>query len=85
MPDDMEKLVARYPENFTGEVFVVPDPPPEQQAKSAALMAELEALAAPLVEWIREHHGPHTEVHISWDHVWVRHDGIGIPFPYSEI
>lgn len=47
-------------------------------------IAALRELTAPIVEWIRENHSPHTEVHISWDHVWVRHDGIGIPFPYSD-
>lgn len=47
-------------------------------------IATLEKLAAPIVKWIREHHGPHTEVHISWDHVWVRQDLLGLPFPYSE-
>ncbi|GIP57875.1 hypothetical protein [Paenibacillus woosongensis] len=51
--------------------------------KAKEEMATLESLAAPIVDWIREHHDPHTEVHISWDHVWVKHDGIGIPFPYS--
>lgn len=44
----------------------------------------LEELAAPIVEWIREHHGHHTEVHISWDHVWVRQDSLSLPFPYLE-
>jgi len=61
----------------------------EQTAKTAAGAAaakldELEALAAPIVAWIREHHDPHTEVHISWDHAWVRQDILGVPFPYSE-
>ncbi|MNW46961.1 hypothetical protein D3C74_242790 [compost metagenome] len=52
--------------------------------KAKEEMATLESLAAPIVDWIREHHGPHTEVHISWDHACVKHDGMGIPFPYSE-
>ncbi|WP_273483666.1 hypothetical protein [Desulforamulus ruminis] len=80
----LEKFMEQYPENFTGEVFIVPDPTPEQQAKNKALMAELEALTTPLVAWIRENHGPHTEVHVSWDYVSVKHDGVGIPFSYSE-
>lgn len=47
-------------------------------------MEELKALATPLVNWVRENHGPHTEICISYDHVWVKHDGIGIPYPISE-
>jgi len=45
---------------------------------------ELKALAAPLVNWIRENHGYHTEIHISADYVSVKHDGVGIPYPISE-
>lgn len=52
--------------------------------KSKEKIDNLEKLAAPIVDWIREHHGPHTEVHISWDHVWVKQDLLGLPFPYSE-
>jgi hypothetical protein len=55
----------------------------EREATRAELDA-LEALTAPLVNWIREHHDPHTELHISWDHVWLRQDLMSIPFPYSE-
>jgi len=47
-------------------------------------VVELEALAAPLVDWIRKYHDPHTQVVVEWDHVWLRHDGASIPFPYSE-
>lgn len=57
------------------------------QAKEDKVMTELAAikeLAEPIVNWIREHHGANTEVHISWDYVSVKHDGIGIPFPYSD-
>lgn len=58
---------------------------PEQRAVSRALMEELESLATPLVEWIRKYHDPHTEIRISWDHACVKHDGIGIPFPYKDV
>lgn len=58
---------------------------PEVEHKAArAELAELEKLALPIVEWIRDHHDPHTEVHISWDHAWVRQDLLSLPFPYSE-
>lgn len=57
----------------------------ETAVGSAAELDTLEALAAPIVEWIRAHHDPHTEVHISWDHVWLRQDILSVPFPYSEV
>lgn len=53
---------------------------PEQ----AQTVAEFEALTAPLVAWIREHHDPHTEVTVSWDHAYIKHDGLSVPFPYLE-
>lgn len=61
--------------------------PEQKKVALEARLAELEELkkrAAPIVAWIRERHNPHTEVHISWDHVWVRQDLLGLPFPYSE-
>jgi len=57
--------------------------PPVTAALSADIV-ELETMAAPLVNWIRKHHDPHTQIVIEWDHVWLRHDGAGIPFPYLD-
>lgn len=54
------------------------------QAETLRQIDELKVLATPLVEWVRENHGPHTEICISYDRVQVKHDGTGIPFPYSE-
>ena len=82
--NSMKEIIKKYPAAFTGETMVVPDPTPEQQAATVALMEELKTLAAPLVEWIRENHGYHTEIHISADLVCVKHDGMGIPYPISE-
>lgn len=62
----------------------IPQTPEQKLAHSGAAMAELKALATPLVEWIRKYHGPHTEIHISWDYVAVKQDDVGLPFPYSE-
>lgn len=62
----------------------IPQTPEQKMANSRAAVAELEAVAAPLVEWIREKHDPYTEISIMWDRVQVKHEGIGIPFPYSE-
>jgi hypothetical protein len=58
-------------------------PTTKQQANSIATMEELEILTAPLIDWLRKHHNPHTAIYISWDYVSVKHDGMGIPFPYS--
>ena len=46
-------------------------------------MDELKTLAAPLVEWLRKHHNPLTEIRISWEHVEVKQDYCGVPFPCS--
>ena len=48
-------------------------------------MKELETLSAPLVDWIRKNYSYHTEVHISADFVGVKHAGIGLPFPITEV
>lgn len=66
------------------EMIDLPQTPEQQLANSEPVIAELKSLAAPLVEWIIKYHGPHTEIHISWDYVSVKHDEVGIPFPYSE-
>lgn len=84
MPDLMKEWVEKYPENFTGEVIKTVPITPEQIEASRAYLGELETLAAPLVNWIRENHGYHTEVLVSADHVCVKHDGAGIPFPFTE-
>lgn len=82
--DITAEVMEKYPEKFTGRTIVVHEPTPEQQAISRALMRELETLAAPLVEWLRENYSPHTDIVISWDHVWVKHDGMGIPYHGSK-
>jgi hypothetical protein len=81
---DMDKLIALYPDNFTGETMIIPDPTPEQQAADKALMNRLETLAAPLVAWLRENKWPCTSIHITYDRVDVEEHVMGIPFPYSE-
>lgn len=82
----MKKLMEKYPENFTGEILrgaaVIQTPEQIQASKKA--MAELETLAAPLVEWVRNNHGSHTEICITSDRVTVKHDGMGLPFPYPS-
>lgn len=85
----MEGLMEKYPENFTGEILRSSRvQTPEQEAAERKAREErikrLTELAAPLVEWIRENHGPYTEVLVSWDCVSVKHEGAQIPFPYSE-
>ena len=80
----MQKLVENYPKSFTGETVILPDLSLEQQAKSKDLLMELKSLTAPLVGWLRENYGPHTEIDITWDFVAVKHDGIGVPFSVTE-
>lgn len=82
----MEKLMEKYLENFTGKTLSgTPVEQTQEQIQTAKkAMAELETLAAPLVEWIRDNHGPHTEICITWDRVTVKHDGMGLPFPYPS-
>ena len=67
-----EKLIAK-----PRDVPPITSPRPEN--------VELEALAAPLVDWIRKHHDPHTEVRVEWDHVYLWHGGASLPFPYTEV
>lgn len=81
---EMQKLIAKYPENFTGETFIVPDPTPEEHTADMALLNELKTLASPLVNWLRTNYGPCANIHISWDRVDVEQHTMGIPFPYSE-
>ena len=80
MKSDIEKLVRKYPENFTGKTLTSTNN--ETAHRNRLLMTELEALASPLVKWLREQYGPHTEITITWDYVCVKHDGGSIPFPY---
>lgn len=82
----MERLMEKYPENFTGEILkgAAVEQMPEQIQATKKAVAELETLATPLIKWIRDNHGPHTEICITWDHVTVKHDGMGLPFPYPS-
>ena len=41
-------------------------------------------LTAPLVEYIRENHHPHTAIVITDERVVVVEDVIGIPFPKND-
>jgi len=52
--------------------------------ESVSRMTKLRDLSTPIVEWIRNIYGPNTEVHITWDRVQLKHDGIGIPFPIVD-
>jgi hypothetical protein len=86
---DMKRLIEKYPENFTGEILQSSRArtPKQEAAEQEAITQQiktLEELAAPLVEWIREYYTPYTAVLVSWDSVSVKHEGIRIPFPYSE-
>lgn len=82
--DFMQRMKKLYPENFTGETIVLPDPNPEERAADKARMEELKRLVAPLIEWLRENYGPYTTVHISWDRVDVEQLIMGLPFPYPS-
>jgi hypothetical protein len=77
----MDRLIEKYPENFTGEKIIMTSQSPEQQA---AAVDKLKTLTAPIVKWIIDNYNPHTEVLVGWDRVDVKHLGMGIPFPYSE-
>ena len=82
MNDFMKKLIEKHPDKFTGDELVgvpVPEAVLEVMRKQED---ELKELAAPLVKWLQENHGPYTEIRITWDRVAVQHDGIGLPFPY---
>lgn len=86
---EMKKLIAQYPEKFTGEILrAVPAQTPEQEAaKRQADIVRLKSLkkaAAPLIQWIRENYGSYTEVLVSWDSASVMQEGDSVSLPYSE-
>lgn len=40
---------------------------------------QLEKLFQPVVNWLKKNHDPHTEVHITIDHIDLVVGAIGIP------
>lgn len=86
---EMKKLIAQYPEKFTGEILraVSTQNPEQKAAERQANMLRLKSLkevAAPLIQWIRENYGPYTNVLVSWDSASVMQEGDSVSLPYSE-
>lgn len=70
MENPMEKLIDKYPENFTGEILTpakVELTAAQIRANSPEAVAELTTHAEALVKWLREYHTPYTEIRITWD------------------
>jgi alkaline phosphatase len=40
---------------------------------------ELKELCQPVVDWLKKNHDPHTEVHITAEHIDLMESVIGIP------
>ena len=40
---------------------------------------KLEKLCKPVVDWLKKNHDPHTELHITVDHIDLMESVIGIP------
>ena len=40
---------------------------------------ELKELRQPVVDWLKKNHDPHTEVHITAEHIDLMESAIGIP------
>lgn len=68
-------LEFRSVSRFTGSVFDTSS----IEGRNMSEAEELEKLCKPVVDWLKKNHDPHTEVHITVDHIDLMESVIGIP------
>lgn len=51
----------------------------EWRVRRVSEAEQLEKLCKPVVDWLKKNHDPHTEVHITVDHIDLMESVIGIP------